>query len=86
MSSEDEYLYKYGDTITAESIMHERFEKIRAGEYKPDTCLFATMYCDEAVEEAIAYCKKNDLTSKTVKIVKTINEHGNYDMVLVRVK
>lgn len=48
--------------------------------------LFATMYCPEAVDEAIEYCKENGYTKKEVAILKTYKKDSDeYEMVVVKV-
>lgn len=48
------------------------------------TVLYASPFCDDAVEDAILFCKENELTPDDAKIVKTYKKDSKeYDMVLV---
>jgi len=48
--------------------------------------LFATTYCEEAIEEAKEYCKENGYTKEQVAILKTYKKDSDeYEMVVVKV-
>lgn len=52
---------------------------------QPGFELFAAPYSEETLEEAKQYCRDNNLTPETVKLQRTLDKNGNYDLVLVKV-
>lgn len=55
-------------------------------QYKPGTVLFASEYCEEVIEEARDYIKKNSLDKSKIKIAqrKNINPpKKDIDMVVI---